>query len=674
MALPSFDSEVHHVGLGLDPENLKGLYLFGTRTKQLSAPPFEKATTIGDEALVSNERFSTWTQNDYSGGEFFYDFTDEAGFRECDHFSPNLMGKSLVSVRPIVPAKVGFDVDWLRPIPLLMTQIEGKLFVVWIKDDTRWEGKWDSTTVVANNLVKLSRFSGLGTAGPVAFQSDTIDLPQNKTALCAALTKGEGQLWLGTTVPDVRRYQINPDANDPSDMFTFKDLLNPPTISPDPVARVVGIFLMEPLRLVAFRRNNVGFDVLRSYITGTGANAEWADVGRLPGRWIQGIQYNGACYIMTRSSGGTQTQISMTQGEIITPIVSFPYQFKGERMVEYAGRLYVAGTGVDLDGLPASGEIHEISGTSTRLVRTFKPEYERADGHRVLGRMRCAGVDEGLLWVPNNEQSGVELYDAVTDAFYGGPQLLGGPDPLIEFVDMLPMGHTMYLWAQATETTGAAKEKQGLYRVSPRSKASGGYSPSMTTSSFAISPGRQKIWGEVVSLSRYRAPGLEVSTDGAATWVSVEASSSSEEFGRVFETVFELSAIPNSRTIHLRFTFDQAGTANENIVELISHSLSFLVKGDSRKQWSFSVPAVLNPEGMDEEMHDQEPTDVTDQLWDWFEAGQQLVYKDTNGRNYTVIISNLRENQLQVTADNEAHLLVTLLEVGDPPEEDAPPP
>ena len=556
--------------------------------------------------------------------------------------------------------------------------------------------------VNSSNLCRLARFTNLGSLTPTV-KIDTIDLPSTKVPKSAAFHYATNNMWMGTSVPDVRIYGLDKTITDPAKMFTLKKTILPPVVASDPVTNIVGIHMMAPLKLI-FTRHGAGDDDDRcwNHIKGN----KWDQVGLLPGRFVDSVTYNNAVYIMTKANGN-QTQVSMTQGDQIFPVTDVPYYFAGEKFVQYAGRLYVLGTGSDLNGGPQVGEMYEITGTSLRLVRTFLPESQRSNG-KAMRHMKGAAVAEGVLWMPDSTTTGFEVYDAVTDSFYGGPALDTGYDSGVEWTDIVPAGTALFAWS-AGSTTG----KTGLYRTYQNTEDGPSFTPFLITSEFDVEPSRNKLWGQVVVRSREQECACAVSTDGGTSWVTVakdDALSTSQNF--IFDTVFDVSFLAPSKSIKLAFSFDMTGLGfvPEQIIsnpvptgppvhnphhghnsppppppaphlrrpvfdviipghdgdfpaEILSHSVSFLTATSGKKQWAFDILGSEYIQMMDDTDQNNSPVEIASQLWDWVDAATPLTYVDRDGGYYTVVISSFMETQPQVVESQEAFYRLQLTEI-----------
>lgn len=706
MAIQDYDAAVHHVGLGVDADNLKGLVTVGPHSKQLAAPVFEKPSDIGTDDLIGSRNHSVWTQRDYTGGEFQDDWGDPAMFAECVMMLPNPLGKSLQTCRPMNATVTGDAIA--DTIPVSMEVVDGALFVVFNNDTPRGR-------VYRYNLNDLGN--------PESENVSLSFLPSGKQITAAAWNQSAESLLLGSDEPEIHSFTWD-DTAAAGSRLVHKNNLGIPD-SGDPITHVSGLHVFGKMRLAATAHGGGTYDDNRLwiYVSGTGTNANWSKVGVLPGQFVDSVTYNNAVYILTRS-GNARTQLSMTQGDQIFPVLDLPYAFRGWSMCEYAGRLYIAGVGMDINGNRDYGELYEVSGTSLRLVRTWAGEISKPDPldvdndnngilvsgtgswpttvtypsgpidaakgdtgvivsggitppshppvyggptpsgnkhphHRKMkmSHMRALVVADGLLWMPDSSWTGLEAYDATTDAFYGGARSRDGNDTDIEFTRLVSFNGAIIAWASSSDRT-----KQGLYVTEGRVDADA-YYPYITTSDFSPEPSRDKVWSRCTILCKGSGtPFLDYSYDGGQYWFRLDADYA-ENIGYRSEVSWDLSGVPPSRSLRLRFTFGMPGFATEQPAELIAHSVSFLVRGDQKKRWTFTVNAAVGVGDIADDLYQQTPADVINHVWSMMNTDLPVLYRDVDGNDYTVLVSDVSENHPAIDEDGEAYLPVTLIEV-----------
>lgn len=658
----SYDAELHHIGLGEDIDSLEGYQLIGPYLKQLAAPVFDRPSDIGTDDLTGQRSFSTWTQGDYSGGEFQRDWGDVAMFWECLGMLPDQLSKAVRSVAPLSAANIEFDA--VTPHNVLdMTVMDGTIFITYNSDAPR-----GTVTSINPSSYGSERIERVPTA----------DLPTDDLITSVFWNLTTSRIWIGTNTPKVLIYEYDFNQATGSGLVLANNL-DAPSLASDPVVQINGIHLFGKIKIVVTGHGGGDLDNNRVWIhvSGTGADSKWTQIGTLPGAYITSTTYNNAIYILSRT-GDSQTQLSMTQGDEVFPVLDLPYYFRGRSMVEYAGRLYIFGVGQDIDGNDNHGELFEVNGTSLRLVRTFAPEVQRAEPSSVTGEMettapgtvpeyrkrvmkntQAIAVAEGLLWMPDSSSTGLEVYDATSDGFFGGPRLRTGNDTDLEFVHIVSLGDSLFLWGDSITDD---ETKIGLYRTERKADDGEAYVAYLTTSDFHPEPGRDKVWSRFSTLTRNHAPTLDYSVDSGDTWTAVSATATTTAGDRVSRD-FDLSALPQARAIRFRIKFALNGDADELPAFLVAHSLSFLVKGDGKKRWQFTVNGALAVESLEEGTIEQTPTALWDALWALRDLGATVTFKDVDGATYEVVVTDIQQQSGFISGDLEGHVALTLLEV-----------
>ena len=689
MTLPAYNAAKHHIGL-----DGVGLPVVNGIRKEAAQPPIEKANDVGTQDFLGVSRHDFWTQSDYTGGEFQAIWNDPTMFSDCFSMLPDQLGYGLRTIPPIIDVQLGDAIAGATP--MTMDVVDGVLYVVF------------------NNAVpetRVYRFEGLD--GTPTMHSETAAIDSGRNGTAAAWNLSSGRLWVGSntgsSVPQIRTYAWD-DTAAAGSRLVLKSTLRLPIKTDNTIQSCSGIHHFGKLRLMATRHENgEDNDHLWLYVNGTDAATKWDHVGILPGRFVSSFTYNNAVYILTKGADGLHTQLSMTQGDEVFPVLELPYFFEGRSMLEYAGALYIAGIGKDIAMSDAHGELYQVSGTSLRLVRTFasqlvEPSYggrtvpdaqdppggRFTDAGRIpvdnplptpgsahgqngpvripdnapkrprkpMVHMKALAVAEGLLWMPDSSYTGLEVYDAVNDAFFGGPRLLGGPDTDIEFTRAIGFGGSIYLWG-----TGATQAKTGLYRVSvPDDTLLTSWNSFVTTSDFAPEPARLKVWSEFATVTRGQTPWVEWSTDSGETWTEVGPMDIHVD-GDATVTKFDLASVPPSYRIRLRINFSQSNAVDATPPSLLGHTLGFIVRGIRRYGWNFAIPAVERPTGVDQSVTIYDPAEISDKLWELQMASDPVQFDGPDGRTYTVIVDQVVENQLVATGTYEAVLSVRLLEV-----------
>lgn len=102
MAVVPYDEAKHHIGLGETEGSLIGLMLDGSYRKSLQTLPTPETFGSPDD-LLNTPSLATWTQDDFSGGSFRYQWgADNAMFSYCTGMLPTLLDKTVRTVPPIV--------------------------------------------------------------------------------------------------------------------------------------------------------------------------------------------------------------------------------------------------------------------------------------------------------------------------------------------------------------------------------------------------------------------------------------------------------------------------------------------------------------------------------------------------------------------------------------------
>ena len=676
MTLPLYDPEVHHLGLGEDASSLTGLICAGPITKERATPIFEKPSNIGTDDLIGSSSRSNWTQSDYSGGEFQEDWADAAMFAECVGMLPNQLGRTIRTTRPITEAYLGHP-D-LMTTPVSADVIDGVSFLVW------------------NNAsgAAVVRLDPADLANPRTEQISNTYLPAGKTVLGAKWNFSGTRVWITTNEPQIHTFTWDNTAAAGS-RLVHKATYDPPTYSADPVQTVRNAHLFGAMKFIFTGHGGGTIDDNRAwlYVSGNGSSTKWKLVGPLAGQYVTSITYNSAVYILCRN-GKDRTFLMMTQGDQVFPVVEIPYFFSGQSMIEYAGRLFIGGVGYDLDGNAGHGELYEVNGASIRLVRTFAPEVARPDSpvedskdaqigripkgnypgpggggnvsgpgvkpirrRRRMTQLADLAVAEGLLWMPDSSYSGLEVYDATTDSFYGAGRVRFGVQDDFEFTKLWAVGNSVF--AYATTPDGLL---QGVYRTEHAADDDDDYISYLTTSDFSPEPGRFKIWSEFLTISRGVAPTLEYSFDSGYSWTTVSATSTTTH-GDKQERVFDLSAVPSSRAIRFRITFNLSGAPASKSAELVAHSLGFLVRGETKHRWHCTVAASSGIADLGNELVHQDAQAIVTRLEALASTTEPLTLRDVDGTDHQVIVSTITRNNVVLTEDREAYLPLVLTEV-----------
>jgi hypothetical protein len=366
----------------------------------------------------------------------------------------------------------------------------------------------------------------------------------------------------------------------------------------------------------------------------------WTRIGRLPGRWVDSVGYNGMTYILV-NDGSFRSQIVAFDGTALLPICTFPFSFYAKTIVEYGGRIFVGGTGTDVNGGEHYAELYEVTGASVRLVRSFSPETFRP-GVTWPKVITDLAVFEGMLWF---SQKGVKLitYDLTTDGFFGGPMYQ--QDSSSEIYKLVTGRGRLWGWLHHDSVPA----NDGIYRISQPADAFTSYDALITLSDYAFEPAVNKRWDQIHIRTKYKAcTGVEWSIDGGTTWTMILTTVTTE--GTIYQAVANLQGLSPSKQIRFRLTIP-CGTDATNFAELLAVTTGFSFESPTpanevyKHVWMVTVNGAQDIERRDETTETQDVTSIATQLWTWAENQTALVFKDLNGDNKNVKIVSMGENQ-----------------------------
>lgn len=655
MALPTFDAAKHHIGLkALGGESYFGFMLDGPWVKEpqretVGAPDFGGATDV----IGQTPSLARWTQDAFEGGMFAYEWgRDDAMFADCTGFMSQPQSRSLISVPPLVQLEA-IDPDtfaeWASgdDNPKQMFMVGGSIYVLFNHVLVRYRIDTDAVT---NEGISIS----------------------TDTNIFAEYDPGDGKIWMGVNSdfsgdrPFIRR--INTDLSDPS--FDASYIGPPGTNNHDMIG---GTIFNQHIVTQIGRAIWVG-DPPDQIDPAANGVISWTRIGRLPSRWKDSVPYNELLYILC-NDGSFKSHVFAFDGESLLPICSMPFSFYGKTITEYAGRLYVGGTGTDVNGAENYAELYEITGSSVRLVRSFSPETRNSILGGVAGEWPRAFDDlvvfEGMLWMC---QKGKRLiaYDVTSDGFFGASEIQSNAD--LNIVKMTT-GRGR-IWGFGVDDSSDAAH--GIYRIAqPADSGSvSAWNPTLVTSDFIYEPGMFKRWSEITIMSRY-APveSLEYSVNSGASWTALSSPVEEATSSKVYFTTFSLAAITPSRLIRFRIKLDEANPESALTYhrELVSFTVAFGMIESGKKAWAFTINASLDIETLDasdlsgstSEATTQAytPSDVRTQLWSWYDNKTSLVMRDLDGTEYNVRLEHVREVRPHIAPDAEAHFVCTIVAV-----------
>ena len=430
LALPVYDPDKHHIGLGVTGGTSYGLILDGPYRKAFQrdeqvpvafggapptplgpvsphapafappspaaqdpdsppappspAPPLPPTPALAGPQprvndLITDEPGSyIWTQDDYSGGIFQYTWRDDgAMILDSVNMAPRPFDRSL---RTIPPLKTMGTRDLNGEKPLLCFAVDGEVCAVFSQGNGLFRFHVNGGGTAWH---PLPGDPTAATAGPTAAAFD----PAEKVLYIGHYgrgvgSNGSGAIWRfdcsglvgladGTSVP-LKGNQL---------------FLSPiDSVASYPVGLSVGgggmVLSMSPVNSSTLLPNQ-GVSVWSCRLPDDTEDAAkqptWTRVGDLGGPWITSAMFNGFIYILSSGAQGNAKLVALDPAaDQLLPIYEFPYNFRGECLKVFGGRLYVGGSATDTGAVARFGELHEVSGNSARLVRSFGDEYRNA--------------------------------------------------------------------------------------------------------------------------------------------------------------------------------------------------------------------------------------------------------------------------------------------------------
>ena len=622
MGASTFDSTLHHIGLKQfdDLNPARGFLIAGSYMrafKRQVQSEFQGVTYGTGESLINKPGVSSWTQDDFTGGEFQYVWgKDPAMFARSSNILPSQFDRSLRSVPPL-----RVWMDNAPPSAFNGTEVPGIVFVysgfLYAGYSDRYT-RWNLTTGAQQSDV-------LGTLG---------------TEHHWAFLKERGRVY-STHDGVINQYNLNGFPTG-----VYEGSYAPATYIPalSAFGNATGISVDGDRMAVAYS-DVLWVVAIPDTRTAQPARADWTRIGRLPGKWVASCWPSGLLYVLCSGTDG-QTSVVAFDGTQILPITDLPYNFVGESIISYGGRVYVGGSGRDIQtSAPRYAELYEITGTSLRLLKTFVDEA-RGGGDIVGKSITSMAVHEGMLFF-GLKGVGLCAYDLTLDAFYGASifnpadaaaevrQLVSGRDSLFAYI---------YPWA-------AIVNKGVWMRPSTGQETTPVYGSEIETSDFAMSFDRLKSWRQLRCLVRFpqNALAADYSVDGGNSWAALPAPTS-ESSGRFRLDTFDLTSVPKSRMVRFKFKMDSQTNVTQ-FREFVAFTASFrLLDSDSvgsgeteKLAWTFVIHAADSAQALDGSTIDQDVLDIHKTLWDWATKRTKLAFTDTDGTNYTVEIDDLRE-------------------------------
>ena len=650
MALNAFDTAKHHIGLGAAGGTMFGFMVDGSyrmegQREAVGAPDFGGATDLIGQA----PSMARWTQDDFTGGCFQWNWgRDDAMFADSLNFMPDAQGRSLLSCPPLF-LKKAIDPDtqagWVSDVPKAMFMVGGSIYVVFGHAIARYEIGTDTLTwklALTNSTYVWAGYEPndqlIWAICNTSVGGDRPFMERITTALGAP--SFDATMIGPATTADLKAYGATIRDQNILVQIGRKLWIGDPPDRPDPIANGI--------------------------IT-------WTKVGRLPGRWKDAISYSGMTYILTNDGQDSPTfesQLVAFDGDAILPICQFPHNFYGKKMIEYGGRIFVGGTGTDVNGGEHYAELYEVTGASVRLVRSFSPETRRqllssGDWPNAINSLAAF---EGLLWMPQKGKRMV-AYDITSDGFFGAAEIQSNTD-----LDFRAMVHGRgRLWAFGVDDTDDTKH--GIYRIAQPADSIAAWNPTFVTSDFAYEPGMKKRWSEIKVMTRYAAcTSIEYSIDGGATWTGLSVTVTSS--GTIYYSSAPLQAIDPIEHIRFRIKLDSTSPTDAKTYhrELVAYTVSFAMLDTGKRAWAFTLAGADEIETLDAELDEgvtqtQDTTTMASTLWGWHRDKTRLVFTDVDDSTANVQLVGFIKSMPQIDVPDsgethpEAHFILTLQEV-----------
>ncbi len=659
MALPVYDSGRHHVGLGLDAANLKGFFIRGyTKQRQRQTDGVQQQFGGGRDDLGSPGH-SRWNQDSFVGGAFQYrvDPEDLARFSTSENLIPMMQGQGAISVPPMIAAHA-FDplagaytghLSVSAPSyvePRSMFAVAGSIYLVFKHAIFRYQPDSDTLTSSVPNAPDLGEYLNIAEAA----------YDQNEQLYWALIGPGATD-----TTSTLRRFRY--DFTDPN---VGPNFFAGPLEMEDMEARGMALWGPTGEIIVSIAQRLFTFLPPKKITNLTAVDeGKWTDRGRLPGRWVDSLSFNNRLYVLCNEADG-QTHLVCWDGIDVLPVCTFSFEFEGRALVDYGGRIFVVGRGTDVNGGDRYAELHEVTGASNRLVRTFQPEhYNDYAGNGTPKNFKTVAVMDGLLWMPHQGQK-IVAYDLTADAFWGA-STFEDADPNFTLHSMGRGRGGLYAYG----SVNGVNSETGFYRVALNTEAAPDYNSVLETSDFDVQPSRLKRWSELKLRTRNQTSAtIEYSLDSGATWMALTVTTTSDS--DVNEHSVDLSGIATSKRIRFKFTLPQGTDTSYLVLEILSFSMSFIFLDTNKWAWGLTIINADRIETYNDQV-DWSPdelynvSELAAQVESWAGNSTALVFKDLDLTERKVQIIDIKESLPSIgprhSSNVEGFFTLTLQEV-----------
>ena len=660
MALPVYDESKHHIGLGGDAGSLKGFFIRGyNKQRQRETDKIVQEFGGGRDDLGSPGA-SRWNQESFIGGAFQYrvDPKDLARFSDSTNLLPMLQGEGAISVPPMILAHA-FDPlgaaytshingsvtvpTYVEPKRIL--SVAGSTYIAFKHGIFRYQPNSDTLTFSNVNAPDLGTFNDLVDIGYDANEE-----------IYWAISSADSP----ATRPLLRRFRH--DFTDPN---VGTEVFQGPSKTEGFKAYGLDVWGADGAIVVSLGMRLWSF-LPPDPIGDVATAGTWKMIGRLPGRWKASLPFNNRLYILCNEADG-QTHLVTWDGISILPVCTFSFEFEGQDLVDYGGRLFVVGRGTDVNGGDRYGELHEVTGASNRLVRTFQPEhYADYPGVGTPKNFKTVAVMDGLLWMSHQGRRLVS-YDLTADAFWGASEFQGLVGTNFTVHALCRCRGGLYGYG----STNGVNTETGMYRVALNTDVPAAYSSVLETSDFDVRPARKKRWSQLLVRTRNQtlAPTFQYSLDSGTTWTALAVTTVSD--ADVQDHTADLTAVPTSTRIRFRLTFPRGTDTSFEVLEILSMSTSFIFLDTGKWAWGLTIISADKIETFDDDASWTEETfnvdEVAEQLESWSESSTALVFKDLDLGERKVQVIDLRQSKPTISprhnGNTEGYFSLTLQEV-----------
>lgn len=637
MPVDAYDPEKHHVGLG--PSDPGTLYGFSIAGYAKSGQQYGGSQSYGPaDALVGVPTLSRWTQSDFSGGDGQHVWgADAAMFSSCHGLLPTQLGKTIRTAPPLIRiASQNPNIPAGRK-PLGSFTYTGYVYVVYAKGVVRVD--------LHTGVTSFYDLQQGGVEGITAFAFDR--------SYKALIVTFQGSINQAYKLPTFSATAYTADGY----------LGNPAQSGANTGLGVIGN------KVVLCRGGAIyTLTIVENKDTYVLDSSAWKapTQNRLPGTWVTSYVYNNFLYILCSDPDTGTALVYYDPGlDAVFNVCAIPYDFVAYSMIEYGGRIFIGGSGRDLNGNDVWAELYEVTGTTVRLVRTFSPESKSTAVSRP-DAIRAMAVCEGLLFWGNKGKC-LGVYDITADAFFDGPQLLE-PLGVQSFYTLNAARGTVYTYLD----NPSDPTKAGYYRIALAGDTPGAWTSKLTTSDFAPEVDRDKRWQQLKVMTRFGGCTAGYSFTGGApggdTFITLPVLEVKAN-GDNIVTSFDLSDVPVSPNVRLQLQFPRNEPAS--FTELVAYTLAFTMLDTGKRVWSFTVNATQYVEGRDRLPTVQNVHDISDELERYYIGRIPLDFADVDGRVYKVTLTSFNQQRpiigpevdLQPEGSYESLIGVQLVEV-----------